>query len=124
MKVARTYTIDHNLVERMQNLNASELINTLLKEYFELRSDKNTLRDEKKAVLDSILKKKSNFLKNLRSLLSGSHLKSKDLRGDGLLHGERNSIFMKTPKNILNRTILMLKKGSSSTEDTEKYSNE
>lgn len=74
MKVARNYTIDYELLEKMQNLNASELINTLLKEYFELRSDKNTLKDEKKAVFDAISKKKSNFLKKLRLLIHGIHL--------------------------------------------------
>ena len=71
VKVARTYTIDHELVEKLQNLNASELINQLLVEHFQIYSKKNTLLDEKQAVIKQILKKKDRFPKKLRLLKSG-----------------------------------------------------
>ena len=74
MKTSKLFTIDVDLAERLKNRNGSELVNGLLKEYFELRSDKNTLKEEKKAVFDAISKKKSNFLKKLRSLMHGIRL--------------------------------------------------
>jgi len=74
MKTSKLFTIDIDLAERLKNVNGSAIVNTLLKEYFELRSDKNTLKDEKKAVFDAISKKKSNFLKRLKLWKSGSHL--------------------------------------------------
>lgn len=74
MKTNKQFTIDIEIAERLKNTNASQLVNTLLKEYFELRSDKNTLKEEKKAVFDAISKKKSYFLKKLRLLMNGIHL--------------------------------------------------
>ena len=74
MKTGKLFTIDVELAERLKNVNASQLVNGLLKEYFELRQDKNTLKEEKNAVLKSIIKKKSNFLKRLKLLKSGIHL--------------------------------------------------
>ena len=71
MKTGKLFTIDVEIAERLQNLNASALVNGLLKEYFELRSDKNTLKEEKTAVLKSIVKKKSNFLRRLKLLKLG-----------------------------------------------------
>ncbi|HEC65387.1 MAG TPA: hypothetical protein ENI23_08835 [bacterium] len=73
MKTGKLFTIDVEIAEKLQNLNASSLVNGLLKEYFELRSDKNTLKDEKTAVLQSINKKKRYFLKKLKLLKSGIH---------------------------------------------------
>ena len=58
MKTNKQFTIDVDIAERLKQTNASQLINTLLKEYFEVRSDKNTLLDEKTAVKDKDLKKK------------------------------------------------------------------
>ena len=74
MKTSKLFTIDVEIAERLKNTNASLLVNGLLKEYFDLRSDKNTLKEEKIAVFDAISKKKSNFLKRLRLLKSGIHL--------------------------------------------------
>jgi len=74
MKTGKLFTIDVEIAERLKNINASQLVNGLLKEYFELRSDKNTLKEEKKAVLSSIIKKKDNFLKRLRSFPNGIRL--------------------------------------------------
>jgi len=71
MKTSKLFTIDVDLAERLKNTNASKIVNGLLKEYFELRSGKNTLKDEKKAVFDAISKKKSNFQKKLKLLMSG-----------------------------------------------------
>lgn len=84
MKTSKLFTIDVDLAERLKNTNGSAIVNTLLKEYFELRSDKNTLRDEKKAVFDAISKKKSNFLKKLRLLMNGIHLVLITFRKHGL----------------------------------------
>ena len=74
MKTGKLFTIDVEIAERLKNINASQLVNGLLKEYFELRSDKNTLQEEKKAVLSHLLKKKESFLKRLRSFPNGIHL--------------------------------------------------
>lgn len=74
MKTGKLFTIDVEIAEKLQNINASQLVNGLLKEYFDVRSDKNTLKEEKKAVFDAISKKKSNFLKKLKLLMSGMHL--------------------------------------------------
>lgn len=74
MKTGKLFTIDVEIAEKLKNLNGSKLVNDLLKEYFELRTGKNTLKDEKEAVLKDILKKKSNFRKKLRSFLNGIHL--------------------------------------------------
>lgn len=87
MKTSKLFTIDTELAERLKNLNASELVNTLLNEYFEIRSSKNTLLEEKKAVFDSISKKKKLFLKRLRLLKNGIHLILITFRRDGLRQG-------------------------------------
>ena len=87
MKTSKLFTIDVDIAERLKNINGSELANRLLKEYFELRSDKNTLKDEKKAVLSLIIKKKNNFLKKLRLLMSGIRLAWIIMRGLGLKQG-------------------------------------
>ena len=73
MKVARTYTLDQEMVEKLANINASDLINRLLREHFEAYSPKNTLLDEKQAIIKQVLKKKDRFLKRSRSLKSGMH---------------------------------------------------
>ncbi|MBA7662234.1 hypothetical protein ES703_70260 [subsurface metagenome] len=66
MKVARTYTLDHEIVSKLQNINASELINRLLKDYFEAYSGKNTLLDEKNALYNQVLKKKRQISKEIK----------------------------------------------------------
>lgn len=71
MKTSRLFTIDTDIAERLRNINASELVNRLLKGHFEVYSAKNTLLDEKKAVLSSISKKKNQFLKKLKLLKNG-----------------------------------------------------
>ncbi len=73
MKIARTYTLDQEMVEKLVNINASDLINRLLREHFEAYSPKNTLLDEKQAIIKQVLKKKDRFLKKSRSLKSGMH---------------------------------------------------
>lgn len=83
MKTGKLFTIDVEIAEKLQNLNASQLVNGLLHEYFELRSDKNTLKEEKKAVLASIMKKKSYFPGRLKSLMSGKPSKSIDTERNG-----------------------------------------
>ena len=48
MKTNKQITIDVELMEKLRGLdNASALINRLLKEYFEIRSDKSSLLEEK-----------------------------------------------------------------------------
>ena len=89
MKTSKLFTIDVDLAEKLKNVNGSAIVNTLLKEHFELRTGKNTLRDEKKAVFDAISKKKSNFQKKLRSLMNGIHLVWIILRRHGLRPGIR-----------------------------------
>jgi len=87
MKTSRLFTIDIDIAERLKDLNASELVNRLLKGHFEVYSAKNTLLDEKKAVLSSISKKKSQFQKKLRLLRNGIHLILITIRRDGFRQG-------------------------------------
>lgn len=74
MKTNQTFTIDVDIAERLKGLdNQSNTINTLLKEYFEIRGDKSSILEEKEAVLSNLKKKTSNFLKTLRLLKSSIH---------------------------------------------------
>lgn len=87
MKTSRLFTIDIDIAERLKNMNASELVNRLLKGHFEIYSAKNTLLDEKKAVLSSISKKKRQFLKKLKLLKNGILLSWITMRRDGFRQG-------------------------------------
>lgn len=71
MKVARTYTLDHEIVERLVNINASDLINTLLKDHFSAFSKKNTILEGKKESFKQLFKKKRNFPGKLKSWKNG-----------------------------------------------------
>jgi len=71
MKTSKLFTLDQDICERLANINASSLVNRLLKDHFAVYSTKNTLLDEKQAVIKNILKKKDRFLKKLRSLKRG-----------------------------------------------------
>lgn len=100
MKTSKLFTIDVELAERLKNTNASELVNSLLKEHFEVRSEKNTLLDQKKAALDQIIKKKERFRRILRLL---NNLKLSILiilRRFGLEHALKN-LWKVKQKNIL-----------------------
>lgn len=67
MKTNKQITIDVELMEKLRGLdNASALINRLLKEYFEIRSDKSSLLEEKQAILDQIKQKKKKIAKDIR----------------------------------------------------------
>lgn len=77
MKTSKLFTIDVELAERLTRMdNASALINNLLKEYFELRGEKDTFFDQKRAVISDLKKnlkcitKKSKLLLSLKSLIS------------------------------------------------------
>lgn len=74
MKTGKLFTIDVEIAEKLKNLNGSKLVNTLLMEYFEHRSGKNSLKEEKEAVFKALSKKKSKFLEKLRSLINGMDL--------------------------------------------------
>lgn len=87
MKTSKLFTIDTEIAEKLKVINGSKLVNGLLKEYFELRSDKNTLLEEKTAVLTSISKKKSLFLKRLRLLRNGIRLVLITIPKHGLRRG-------------------------------------
>jgi len=71
MKTGKLFTLDIEIAEKLKNLNASKLVNTLLKEHFDARGGKNTLKEQKKAVYDAISKKKERFLKKLGFLRRG-----------------------------------------------------
>lgn len=96
MKVARTYTIDHEIVEKMKNLNASDLINRLLVEHFQAYKPNNSLLDEKQAIIKQILKKKDRFLKRLKLLSSGMTLNLIILRKLGLKLVRKSQVFLKS----------------------------
>lgn len=68
MKTSKLFTIDVELAERLKSLNASRIVNELLKEYFEIRSDKSSILEEKEAVLEQLKQKKNVFQRILRSL--------------------------------------------------------
>ncbi len=74
MKTGKLFTIDVELAEKLININASALVNTLLSEHFELKHGKNSKKEEKIAVLNSITKKKRSLIKRSRSLMNGIHL--------------------------------------------------
>ena len=124
MKTSKLFTIDTDLAERLKNTNASAIVNALLKEYFELRSGKNTLKDEKKAVFDAISKKKRYFREKLRLLIRGIHLVWTILRKYGLRRGRkvlREVPYLLTlPEEELKLMQKDLKKLLNSTENTEK----
>lgn len=85
MKIGRLFTIDVEIAERMKHLaNASSVVNRLLKEYFEIKGDKNTLLDEKQAILSNIKKKKKKSRRTLRLLLSSIRSGLTILLDDGL----------------------------------------
>lgn len=85
MKTARTFTIDVPIAERLLHLdNQSDVVNKLLKEYFEIKGDRSTLLDEKQAVLRQMAKKKDSFPKTLRLLLSSIRSGLIILLDDGL----------------------------------------
>lgn len=68
MKTSKLFTIDTELADRLGGVdNASSLINDLLSEYFSVRADKNTLFDQKKAVLIDLKKKHKKPRKKLKS---------------------------------------------------------
>lgn len=71
MKTGKLVTIDVEIAEKLKGINASRLINGLLIEYFDLKQGKNTVIEEKKAVLNAIKIKKNISLKILRSLRHG-----------------------------------------------------
>ncbi|MBA7709098.1 hypothetical protein ES703_118008 [subsurface metagenome] len=95
MKVARNFTIDLEIVQKMQNMNASELINRLLHEHFQVYSAENTLLDEKTATIKQLLKKKSQFMPKLRLLKSGMNSILITILKFGLKLVKKNQILMK-----------------------------
>lgn len=128
MKTGKLFTIDVELAEKLKNINGSGLVNELLKEYFELRSDKNTLKEEKEAIYKQVIKKKSNFLKKLRLLMSGIHLSLITLRRHGLKHGliilRAEKFFLTLTEEALKHLLEHLKQPSYFTKNTTRSSNE
>jgi len=102
MKTSKLFTLDADIAERLQNINASNLVNRLLKEHFEIYSSKNTLLDEKNAIIKQIIKKKSQLLKRLRLLRSGKLSGLIDFLRYGLEHAKKSLLFLKL--RIISRT--------------------
>ena len=127
MKTGKLFTIDVEIAERLKNINASGLVNGLLKEYFELRSDKNTLKEEKKAVLSHLLKKKESFLKRLRSFPNGIHLILTIMLRYGLKQGWRSLQLVRLDPTLtvegVKYFLTKLSKVTGSGEKTESFSN-
>ena len=111
MKTSKLFTINVDVADRLKNLNASELVNRLLLEYFELKVDKNTLKEEKTAVLKAIIKKKRYFPKKLRSLINGIRTIWIIIAKYGLKQGLMASLGMR-PSLILGEGTLILKQKS------------
>jgi len=84
MKTSKLFTLDVEICTKLKNTNASALVNRLLSEHFEHFNPKNTLLDEKKAILKGIQKKNALFLSKLRYLLRSMHLVWINLRRYGL----------------------------------------
>lgn len=77
MKTSKLFTIDTEIAEKLSNIdNSSALVNELLCEYFDVRSNKSSVVEEKKAIISNLKKKadkfskKSRFLMSLRSYIS------------------------------------------------------
>jgi len=125
MKVARNFTIDLDLIEKMQNINSSELINRLLKDHFLSYNPKNTLLDEKQSTMKQILKKKDRFQKRSRSLRSGINSIWITLLRNGSKQGKAILQFMKSLHTlrveVSRSTQQNLKKQSISTINSENY---
>lgn len=123
MKTNKQFSIDVEIAEKLKDVNASKLISGLLKEHFDLRKGKNTLKEEKMAVLASISKKKKNFLRRLRLLLSGIRSILIILVRNGLKNG-RKFLRLRTLTSISTKkkAISLSSKSSeltSSTKNTE-----
>lgn len=54
VKTLRTYTINSDLIEKLKDYNASELINTLLIDYFKKHDYKQMSLEEKKKYLKKL----------------------------------------------------------------------
>lgn len=128
MKTGKLFTIDVEIAEKLTNLNASKLVNELLKEYFQYRTGKNSLKEQKQAILKEIFKKKSKFLQKFGHMRNGTSSRLTGSRKSGsLLEGE-------SPPRLKSRLILMKekcrrifkswKKLHNSTKNTETCSNE
>ncbi len=128
MKTGKLFTIDVEIAEKLKNVNASQLVNELLREYFEHRIGKNSLREQKEAILKDISKKKSRFRKKFGLSLSGIPSSSTDLPGSGYLLANESPRTMKSLLTSLVENIRKIlsssKRVSSSTKNTEKCSND
>ena len=80
----------------MQNINASDLINRLLREHFEAYRPNNSLLEEKRAVIKQVLKKKDRFLKRLRLLKSGTASNLTIILRPGLELAKKSQVFLKS----------------------------
>ncbi len=112
MKTSKLFTLDADIAERLQNINASNLVNRLLKDYFSVFSSKNTLLDEKKALYNQVLKKKERFLKTLRLLMSGKLSNLTDFLRYGLEHAKKSLLFLKL--RLISRTERLKKQQTTS----------
>jgi len=66
MKTSRLFTIDTDLADRLSKVgNASALINDLLKDHFSIRANKNTIFDEKQAIMSNLKKKLGKLIRKL-----------------------------------------------------------
>lgn len=77
MKTSKLFTIDTELAEKLSKYdNASALVNSLLYDHFAIRPDKNTLFEQKRALMSNLKKKpkilgrKLKFWGTLRNLIS------------------------------------------------------
>lgn len=104
MKYHKTITIDADIEDRLSRIeNASSLINTLLRDYFNVRGEKHTFFDQKRAVISDLKKnlnhitKKSKLLLILKNLIS-TILQSIGLKGHGSTKIRNQNL--KTSENI------------------------
>jgi len=107
MKTSKLFTLDVEIVQKLKNTNASGLINRLLTEHFENFNPKNTLLDEKKAILKGIQKKNAVFLSKLRYLQHSMILNWTNLRRYGLkvaIQSQGYSISARIRKGAVSRS--------------------
>ena len=66
MKVTKPFCIDDNLIRELTKVNASELVNSLLKDHFDGKNEENLLKLKKK--FTEIKQKKKEILTEYRNL--------------------------------------------------------
>ena len=101
MKIARTYTIEKEIIDKLEGLNASGLINELLKSYFngDLPDDINILRQlyEEKRQKKAILLKE---MRNISAKIGKKQAEIEEKRQENMTENEKIARKMKNEEML------------------------